>query len=172
MKIEQILHSGGATKYRSHRSPELAGKRLLGKQFSNIAWQLVIDRVADRSDSKIINGPLAAHLGHGKTLHIDRQGIVPAAKLLLFLAEANHAIESEQPSAVEIRNFIQPWYPYCRVERDLTLRHIKQRGTHDEVVSPHAGIQSAGESGRNHQPRPIGVDQCLRSLGSPIAAGS
>ena len=37
MKIEEILHSGGTPKNRSHRSAELAGKRLLRKQFSDIA---------------------------------------------------------------------------------------------------------------------------------------
>ena len=95
MQIEEILHGGGTPKDRSQRGAELAGKRLLRKQFPDVGRKLIVDRVADRPDGEKINGPLTADLGHGKGLHVDRQGIVLAAQLLLLLAKTDYAIEGE-----------------------------------------------------------------------------
>src|SRR5271157_3617502 len=134
MEIEEILHGGGTPKNRPHRSAKLADKRFLWKQLSNIGRKLIVGRIADCANRKEVNGPGAAHFSHGKALHVDGQGIVLAAQLMLFLTEADHAIEGEQRSAMKLRHFIQPGNKCGEVKRDLAALGAEQRGCHDEVL--------------------------------------
>ena len=45
-----------------------------------------------------------------------------------------------------------------------------QRCCGNKVLSPHPGVQTAGESRRHDQPRPIGVDQRMGGLGGAIVS--
>ncbi len=73
---------------------------------------------------------------------------------------------------MQIRHFIQPRSKYGRVECHFAALGARERACHDEILPPHTSIQAAGEPGRNDQPRPIGVNQGLRSLGGARPARS
>ena len=97
---------------------------------------------------------------------------------------------------MKILHFVQPGKKCGGVERNLLalaltpcpspilpptkLRSVpaggrggpSQRGCHDKVLPLCPGIQAAGESGRNNQPRPIGVDQRMRGIDGARAAWS
>ena len=113
--------------------------------------------------------PAAAHLGHGETLHVDRQGIVLPEKRPFFAGQADHPVGRQQPAPVDAPNGVRI---DVQIERQLITGRVDQVIGDQDVVTFQLRTQPARESGREHPLRLVAGDQCLGGPGGGLAAGA